>query len=1239
MIAFVIVMAIALSNPAGLAYAASNNGSQPDNGAGGNLFDNIKVESSVLLGDTFHVDVVSGLDAFLSSPSGQDINISTNGDDIRADEVGFYKLSYSKKGNTTSPANRVENVNGGDGFYKEFSIHSYVKNELMLEVAGDGSSIPEYAASGTTITLPLATVVQYDDYGKRVEVLPLDADNTRFSTLTTTQGDIDHVYVEVFQGSAGDKVDLTSSGGTFTFTAGESNKNTSYFVRYSYVNSDTTPLLTKEFRIRTQIGFERDPQQKPVLSVNGPSNTADINTKVELPTASVTDEFQKNAQITISVTKDNNPVKEATVDPVTGWATGVADDAKVAYFDNGLNNFFYPTEAGDYIITYKAFVPNFDKDGKPTDAIASQQSRFVVRVLDRQAPIFTKMNDSMIPSSWGARVFGLDERIDPSTPNYKPTAKEVSDTTLKFPGFYNDELKVKDNVDTLGNGLKVEVKLTSPQNVDIWRYTDISDDSKSNEGKAPITGGTVFNKDAHFSDGFNFKAYQDAIRESSIAFDGEYTLTYRAYDSSNQSITKDYKIQITSSYTDLAIPVLSMPDNIETTLAFNKDLDWSIPNPTVSSTGDLRPTINYDLMVGSTPYKINFSQDGGTRSVVDRLKVVDEKLYLTPFTLDQQILDTVATGESREIATTGDTTKLTLVLSAVSSVGNHSVIDTTRPYNENSNFKLTTDITLANPTFDRDVTIVETNLNLNIPSDASAYAGVQGENVNLGGGVLVDGLSAVEKDFVGFEVTVTAPSNFDATDGKVIPGGIISNLSVDSWYESNSAGTTFNLNIDNIQFVPSGYGDGYMLTIRLFTVNGNNSVYTKFFSIDENQNSGGPNTRGFRSSINSRANFVVPDTTKQFESYRLPTWTEIDSNNNPTSHMRRRITGGAYEVMGDMFTPLTEGTFEFEHKWFTAYNQDWDNGEDLDGGKFATNANDSDSPVFSIVGDRAVAMYLATSSDTMYLLPTVTASNTHQSFDVDKPSIKDGVGNAVEAVWIDDVTAWNADSNNADSKVEADGLNGQNSGWAFFHSADGNYTVTFTAKQGNLSGTKDYNIAVGKVDAPAMFVRNRDASDTDSSKRTNNTTISRAYDSEFKFLVVRAAEITDDKESSQQNDKITELGYTFSKKLVDPDGTMVSEITDRFSEGNGVNLNKSGTWTVTYTITDRVGNQSKIVDTIIVDKQSDAGFFSLATISTILIILGIVLIVGAFVYLLLFRKVRVDHPTSQKHETTTTHQD
>ena len=69
-----------------------------------------------------------------------------------------------------------------------------------------------------------------------------------------------------------------------------------------------------------------------------------------------------------------------------------------------------------------------------------------------------------------------------------------------------------------------------------------------------------------------------------------------------------------------------------------------------------------------------------------------------------------------------------------------------------------------------------------------------------------------------------------------------------------------------------------------------------------------------------------------------------------------------------------------------------------------------------------------------------------------------------------------------------------------------------------------------------------------------------------------------------------------------------------------ITLTKSGTYEVVYEVSDKVGNTTVKKFSISVNNKTGASPVSIAAISTVLIVVGVVLIAAVILYFVLFRK-------------------
>ena len=292
------------------------------------------------------------------------------------------------------------------------------------------------------------------------------------------------------------------------------------------------------------------------------------------------------------------------------------------------------------------------------------------------------------------------------------------------------------------------------------------------------------------------------------------------------------------------------------------------------------------------------------------------------------------------------------------------------------------------------------------------------------------------------------------------------------------------------------------------------------------------------------------------------------------------VSGGRFSVIGDDFTALATGNYEVTAKPVllkkTAPQKDYvvsnaDNAaalNDLLGSK-------KDNTVLAVTDSSTVKFDLATE-----LVPY---ADMNANVAVPKGIAYTDNANA-------EVTVKVTDPNGSDVTVTSD---------SFKVSKHGSYTVTYTAKiEGKEDKTFTYTVKAGDLTAPEFTV----VDGKDYTAKTGAT---------FKFAKITCTEDADGKT------------YTYTKTLT-RDGKTVASVTGSETEtsSDAIKLSESGKYTVTYTVTDENGNKASTVYSVTVTGESKDGGISLAALSAILIVVGVLLIAGVIVYLFRFRTVK-----------------
>lgn len=293
-----------------------------------------------------------------------------------------------------------------------------------------------------------------------------------------------------------------------------------------------------------------------------------------------------------------------------------------------------------------------------------------------------------------------------------------------------------------------------------------------------------------------------------------------------------------------------------------------------------------------------------------------------------------------------------------------------------------------------------------------------------------------------------------------------------------------------------------------------------------------------------------------------------------------KVSGGRFSLIGDDFTALSTGNYRVTDVPELIIDSTKDVYRPTDASKaealdklFKNKENHTD---LAVSDDSTVKFDLA---DELVSYAAINA-------DVDLPK---GIAytDAVNA----EVTVKVTDPNGSNVTVTAD---------KFRATKNGSYTVTYTASiEGKEDKTFSYTVKVGDLVAPEFTV-------------TDGKDYTLKPGATFKFAKV---ECTEEGNAS----------YTYSKTIT-RDGTTVASVTGASTEtsSEAIVLSESGKYVVTYTVTDENGNKSTQTFNVTVSDSASSSGISLAALSAILIVVGVLLIAGVIVYLFRFRTVKKD---------------
>lgn len=360
-------------------------------------------------------------------------------------------------------------------------------------------------------------------------------------------------------------------------------ENATAYVTYTY-DVGTGVYVDAQYKILIQSNF--NDEVKPSLSVGSYTETANLNIKYTLPTATAKDAYDERVKVIITVKKDNVDVLKAVVDDKTGYATGT-EDAKVE-FDNLDNMSFYPTELGDYTITYVAV----DDAGNESDPLS-----YVLTVKDQKGPTIN-IDRSSIPEKWGyGKVYYEDE-------NEAEVAKDDLKIYLPIPEYYDNNNTVK---------LAVSLTVKDPEGNQVAKVNDIQ---KLVDGEsftaADITDGAMGTFVAPTAkEGmaveFDIAGYVNtAIAKidskdikSEYKYAGAYTVQYTVTDTKTHSTTSSqtYTINVSENYNDDSAIGITASTEVVKNVVLSEGDTFKLPTFVISSSSDGYLNKSYTLKI------------------------------------------------------------------------------------------------------------------------------------------------------------------------------------------------------------------------------------------------------------------------------------------------------------------------------------------------------------------------------------------------------------------------------------------------------------------------------------------------------------------------------------------------------------------------------------------------------------------------------------------------------------------
>lgn len=1030
---------------------------------------------------------------------------------------------------------------GAGGVSYSFNVKVKLAEDYFLFIDHNGAAIPTYIGNDTEFTLPDASIKYYDK-DNILRSLPTDKytveiEDSLGKTYATTKNATDTGY------TTATKFDtkIQTRKVFITYTARLENNGTKYF--------------TKTFTVNIQSKVNKG--GNPTIAVSGVPKDASVNRPVTLPVAKATDKNDDNILVEIKVFEPDGKteVKNVKVND-DGYAYETIDNDPVV-FDNDKSMTFYPTKEGKYKVTYTAYN---DFGGK------SGTTEGTIEVADHVAPVFKNVEnyEYLIPETWGATVKDENGKSNPMQNKIKFVIPELVDN--------KDHVGVPGGEDK--NLISLYFRITDADNsktvltIPNVFATDV--DGKFDKNDVYTEDATFNNDDKSFT--FDFSKYEKKnSKGEKMSKSGTYTVLWRARDKANNTSSKSYTVTLKDTFEDSAKPSaaeVTAPDYLSAA-----DETFTVPYPVYADAADSRPMLVYRLYTDAENY---IDVKGG-----EEASLTEKAGYL--------VID--ADKDSKKELKLGD--KLYFYVGVTDKAGNFrsnavaddkSFVDVVANPAEFAKITAATQIIGAakdDEAFSVDVSGIKfVNGKAGSTEATPIYSG---DNVNAGMFVITVANESM-RNYTGFEVAVYDPQGtfVDVTLETVstVDGGVAKIYVKDIRF--NAAIST--------EKTEDNDDPAYTMTIRVFDVNGLNTVYGfKLTGVNATVTDNGSTSA--IANIGSSANV--------YTKYKLHNTVIKGIAGEGPFRVVRKISGGIFSLMGSEFTAVTAGSYSVQDGYIKAADINdgkFDFGTDVkfDGaneGSYSFNVVDDAKPVIELQGkmptykeiyDEEKEGGAFTLTNGLVKIPTAIAytENGMGKIDID---IIDPDGN-------DDVDFDEAENT---FKVTKHGV----------------YTVTYTATYENgEKADAQYKISVGDVEAPKFTLKN--GTSTSGTKQEGSVF-------NFKEMVLDEGEDTS--------------GVTITKEIYDPSGELLSSSTvdgsysgyaNKKNNGSEIKLNKVGEYTIVYTAKDSVGNPYKITENVTVASKGSGTPTTWTGLSTALIIVAVILLAGVIIYVVKFRKVK-----------------
>ncbi len=1037
----------------------------------------------------------------------------------------------------------------GEGY--SYVVPCVLDKDYELRVAHNGADIATYMQAGETLTVPNAAVwAKTDDSASDYEYIKVDDMEVKWEIDGENVNSTDVVSVQ--NGSAAtDSEVVIKKPGTYT-------------VHYYCTVKGGNKYLFKDYTVKVQAHF--NDSTVPTLNVVNIPKEISLNTKITLPKATATDNYDSNVKVLVTViAPDGNPVKRVKLGEDKYAVETLTEDV---LFENDYNLSFYPTQKGKYKITYTAV------DDNPNNKTPSTIHNYETEAVDRTAPVLKEIEDEKIPTKWGINV---TKKKEGTTSN----ETESVDTKITFPypnyvdNFDKENITVVFEIkDTVNNKTVVRFENIYDQNEDGTPGDNAKYSYNASKQSSGIYGAKDGEKLEFTKEGlknFDFGVYKNSIEKvegEGTSYTGTYTVSYQARDSVNNITTKTYDIVLEENFNDTTAPSIRELSFGDDYFLFTADEEeFTLPTPVITDETDTRPVVEYKLWAGAPDAEGSKSIPVNGGDTVKLKLNTDNKPTIT--------LENKFDATKNETLVFEANVECYYTVDATDDAGNKY-----RQTNYNADASKNKPIKIINSSANEftslpeiDTTALKETFGVKESETSPEQEWVLKQGVDNPLGDITFAVDSSIREFVGFEISFTV-------DGKVWNTG---DVSLETFYDGT------NLHVQNITVAPPK-SDDISMYFRVFNVVGLSKTIKVDYKTDGKSDDSG----------NIGAALDVGTTGNVYTSYLL-------RNKNVSKpediapdklYVVRKIEGkGKFSLMSSLFTAYNAGSFTFTDGYYKTGSSDITPLSKVP--SYTVAISESATPVWQVMGK--MPTYKAKNAKVE--LPAVVASSQYANAKIEV-SVTDPDSKALDVVK-DDV------NKDLDAEYENGNVVLRNGKYEFKAKKDGSYTVTYTASYGDSQKmTQSYTIKAGDVVAPTFTVSEPAARATENSV--------------FKFSAVTVTS-----EEDLKSDVKSSIRY--QKTLKAPDGTAVYTVDGRGDTyrdktmddtNKGYTFTKTGNYTVEYVVYDKVGNSSVTSYTINVSAAKVNNPVSTKIISTILIIVGVLLIAGVILYFVRFRKVK-----------------